>query len=136
MSAFPPLDMVRGIIAEGKTVPWIAMAVLAAWAAIWFGYGYGYYEMAPRVAENTEEIGEVSGKLEKLKDKLDDVGEGVDRLTVSNVEKALLEARYRQCAAGTPESKQYWAGQVAAWKREYWELTGAQFHPPVCEEVQ
>lgn len=136
MSLLPPIDMLKGIMDEAKTVPWIALSLMCAWAAIWTGYGYGYFEIYPVVAENSTKLAAVTDHLENVEGKLDDLTGVVTEGRISDLDKAIIEYRTKQCTATSADSKQYWAQQLSRTMRDYERLTAQQPRIPSCEEVQ
>lgn len=139
----PDAAMVRGIINDARNAPFIATSLLCLWGVVYMMGGYGWFEILPAVWANTEKVAAVSEqveaveqKIDSVETKLDEVSEVVTSGRISDLDKALIEYRTRQCTASTAESRRYWAGQVSVVLRDYETLTGQQARVPSCDEVQ
>lgn len=107
----PPADASKEEVMRWRTILAICVFVCISFIPV----SYNFYAHAGEVKAISAEVSEI--KLQLL-------------------EQALFDVRLRQCKADTPETKQYYYTRLQEKMNAYYEITGRNYRPPACAEIQ
>lgn len=143
MSIFPPVDMIKGVINEAKGSPNIALSLLFAWAVLWSGGIYGFYDLVPSIRQNAHEISQVSAQVTDLKDdvrvlkdRVTDGNRAIKSVEIKLLEDSIFDARLKACDANSSDAKQFLNQRLQEMLREYETITGQRYRIPECSEIR